>query len=207
MLRPGSTESVRKLVDPPYLGKTSLDCIQTIIESDEHRALGEILSDVSNFEKVLKCEKAVLEIGMEPEQESRLKSELKSTSNLAQSDEIKNIGMMALLHFFRSQSKGTGGLVGGKNSKLLDFSKLHANHNARGVGSDYETVIFMHLEFVDKSEADITSALKRKDPIPKNLIVATARIENGAIVDAHFSFSGMFIARPISNTQMVISPH
>jgi hypothetical protein len=200
----GATSSLQKAFNPAYSGATTHKVVQEVVRSDEHRALGGIFSDVSRIDKKEKKERGILEIGMLPELEVLLNTDLDCMSNILQDEKIKNIGLMALLRFFISSSKGDRGLVGGKNAAVLDFSKIFAvpRNTPGGRKDEFVSVVFLSLKPVGGANANFEEALEGGGRLFKNLVVGIAQVKDGSIKNAQFSFCGMFIA---FNPKMVIT--
>lgn len=164
-----------------------------VVRSDEHRAIGGILSDVSPFTKPAKHERGILHIGMSELQEKCLDEELVMTSKSLQDRKIRNIALMALWRYLIASSKGNSGLVGGKCASLLEFSKLSAVPR-REDGGMFVTVVFLRLKPVGGANANFEAALDGGGKISKNLVVGIAKVEDGLVSNVRFLFTGKLLA-------------
>ena len=177
--------------------------VQEVVRSEENRAIGGILSNVRPFVKQEKKERGILKIEMSAQLEGVLSRDLECLSNILQAEKIKNIGLMALLRFFISSSKGDLGFVGGKNAKVLDFSKISAiPRNIPGEQKvEFVTAVFLCLKPVGGANANFKEALEGGGRVLKNLVVGIAQVKDGLITNAKFSFCGMSIA---FNPKMIV---
>jgi len=200
----GATSSLQKALDPPYSGAITHKVVQEVVRSDEHRALGGILSNVKPLAKKEKKERGILEISMSPKLEEELVNDLECVSNILQAEKIKNIGLMALYYYFRSSSKGNKGFVGGRNAELLGFSKISAvpRNTAGGQKVEYVSVVFLSLKSVGGANVNFEEALEGGGRVSKNLVVGIAQVKDNLIKNAKFSFCGMSIA---FNPKMVVT--
>jgi hypothetical protein len=201
-MRLETTATMQRLLNPAYLPNLTHKLVQGTVRSDEHRALDNVLSDVSADTKTEKYERAVLEFTMSNELAEVLSGDIEMTPRILQNEKIKNIGMMGIMRYFISSSKGTGGLVGGKNCTVLEYSKLCATTNdesLRNTTAQFVTIVLLRLKSVGGADAKFEEVLKSNNKhAMKNLVVATARVVNDEIKDIRFSFCGMFIAPSIN---------
>lgn len=193
-LRLGATATLQRLVNPEYSSNVTHRMTQEIVRSEEQRALNGIVSDLSAFPRIQKCERGALMIEMAEDQAETLSADLELTPKKLQDERMKNIGMMALKRFLVSNTKGKGGLTGGKNSVVLEYSRMCATPSVSTDGDNtvFETVVFVCLQSAGGADANFRALLEKESwPVKKNLVVATARIVKGAILDTRFSFTGI----------------